>query len=86
MHFLAVGQAVPLGGAQPRVGEMAPPTSSAPVLLGFAGRMVGGGERLDHRTTKITAADLRYLVDDDAEVAGILRRADTGGRWVRWAG
>ena len=32
---------------------MAPPTSSAPVLLGFAGRMVGGGERLDHRTTKI---------------------------------
>ena len=42
---------VPLRGAQPR--EMAPPTSSAPVLLGFAGRMVGGGERLDHRTTKI---------------------------------
>ena len=40
----------------------------------------------DHRTTKITAGDLRYLVDDDAEVAGILRRADTGGRWVRWAG
>ena len=34
-------------------------------------------------TTKITAGDLRYLVDDDAEVAGILRRADTGGRWVR---
>jgi pre-rRNA-processing protein TSR4 len=32
---------------------MAPPTPSAPVLLGFAGRMVGGGERLDHRTTKI---------------------------------
>ena len=42
---------VPLRGAQPR--EMAPPPSSAPVLLGFAGRMVGGGERLDHRTTKI---------------------------------
>ena len=40
----------------------------------------------DHRTTKITAGDLRYLVDDDADVAGILRRADTGGRWVRWAG
>ena len=50
-HFLAVGHVVPLRGAQPR--EMAPPTSSAPVLLGFAGRMVGGGERLDHRTTKI---------------------------------
>jgi|TARA_B110000977_G_scaffold191411_1_gene263509 pre-rRNA-processing protein TSR4 len=32
---------------------MAPSSVPAPVLLGFAGRMVGGGERLDHRTTKI---------------------------------
>ena len=40
----------------------------------------------DHRTTKITADDLRYLIDDDAKVRGILGRADTGGRWVRWAG
>ena len=28
----------------------------APVMLGFAGRMVGGGERLDHYTTKVGGA------------------------------
>jgi pre-rRNA-processing protein TSR4 len=31
-------------------------TPNAPVLLGFPGRMVGGGERLDHYTTKVGGA------------------------------
>ena len=37
---------------------MSPPTGSTPppVMLGFAGRMVGGGERLDHYTTKVGGA------------------------------
>ena len=42
----------------------------------------------DHRTTKITAGDLRYLVDDDADgvadaalfLAARLRAPDSSGR------
>ena len=30
--------------------------NAPPVLLGFPGRMVGGGERLDHYTTKVGGA------------------------------
>ena len=39
----------------------------------------------NHRTTRITADDLRYLVDSDADVDAILERPDEGARWVRVA-